>query len=395
MKGKNPKLFSFTAILIITLSILPLGTSQPQTQGYTSSFLLLNKPDGDLTYELNVTIPQTLYQYYSMQSHTTFSERDFAKFVTPYPLKPIADKLWQLYNNTEDFTNGVLMFVHQITYYEVFPGRYPVETLVDGYGDCDLFVYVAASILEAGGIRSVFIYYPDQLHMEIGVDIDAAPTEARVETYTINYQNGSYFIGECTGNQWRTGWRIGETPSKYQNASSLVVPVENTAQTSLDQVTVTLRELEHSSLTLQMSTPIMLENSNVTISGQILPQSANENVTLKVKINTGSWTTIGTVETKADGRFIYNWVPPKEGVLAVQASWIGNKQYNGATSLETNVLVLPLLIVALIAALMLVVVIFITVVVKMIQKKTSKMHTPIRNTVLTITHRRVNRQLKT
>jgi hypothetical protein len=65
-------------------------------------------------------------------------------------------------------------------------------------------------------------------------------------------------------------------------------------------------------------------------------------------------------------------MPPKEGVLAVQASWIGNKQYNGATSLETNVLVLPLLIVALIAALMLVVVIFITVIVKMIRKKPVK-----------------------
>ena len=372
MKGENPKLFSFAAILIITLSILPLGTSQSQTQGYTSSFLLLNKPDGDLTYELNITIPQTLYQYYSMQSHTTFSKRDFAKFVTSYALKPIADKLWQIYNNTEDFTNGVLMFVHQINYCEVFPGRYPVETLVDGYGDCDLFVYVAASILEAGGINSVLIYYPDQLHMEIGVDIGAVPNEARVETYTINYQNVSYYIGECTGSQWRTGWRIGETPSKYQNASSLVVPVENTGQTSLDQVTVTLRELDHSTLTLKMSTLIMLENSNVTISGQILPQSANENVTLKVKINTDRCTTIGTVETKADGRFIYNWVPPKEGVLAVQASWIGNKQYNGATSLETNVLVLPLLIVALIAALMLVVVIFITIVVKIIRKKPVK-----------------------
>jgi hypothetical protein len=372
MKGKNPKLFSFAAILIITLSILPLGTSLPQTQGYTSSFLLLNKPEGDLTYELNITIPQTLYQYYSIQSHATFSERDFAKFVTPYTLKPIADKLWQIYNNTEDFTNGVLMLVHQITYREIFAGRYPVETLTDRYGDCDLFVYIAASILEAGGIPALLIYYPDQLHMEIGVDIGAAPTEARVETYTINYQNVSYYIGECTGSQWRTGWRIGETPSKYQNVSSLVVPVENTAQTSLDQVTVTLRELDHSTLTLQMSTPIMLENSNVTISGQILPQSANENVTLKVKINTDSWTTIGTVETKADGRFIYNWVPPKEGVLAVQASWIGNKQYNGATSLETNVLVLPLLIVALIAALMLVVVIFITIVVKIIRKKPVK-----------------------
>jgi hypothetical protein len=332
----------------------------------------LNKPDGDLTYELNVTIPQTLYQYYSLQSHTTFSDRDLAKFVTSYTLKPLADRLWQIYNNTEDFTNGVLMLVHQITYRGVFTGRYPVETLADGYGDCDLFVYIAASILEAGGIPAVLIYYQDQLHMEIGVDLGAAPTEARVETYSINYQNVSYYIGECTGSQWRTGWRIGETPSKYQNVSSQVVPVKNTEQISLEQVSVTLRELDHSTLALQISTPIMLENSSVTISGQILPQTVIENVTLKAKINSDNWITIGTVETQADGRFIYSWVPPTGGVLTVQASWVGNRQYNGATSAETSVIVLSLLIVVLIVALVLVVVIFVVVAVKMARKKPVK-----------------------
>jgi hypothetical protein len=373
MKGKYIRVFSVVVILlIIALSLLPLGTSQTQTQSYTSSFLLLNKPDGDLTYELNVTIPQTLYQYYSMQSHSTFSDRDLAKFVTPYTLKPIADRLWQIYNNTEDFTNGVLMLVHQLTYQEIFPGRYPVETLADGYGDCDLFVYTAASILEAGGIPAVLIYYQDQLHMEIGVDLGAAPTEARVETYSINYQNVSYYIGECTGSQWRTGWRIGETPSKYQNVSSQVVLVENTEQISLEQVSVTLRELDHSTLALQISTPLMLENSSVTISGQILPKTVIENVTLKAKINSDNWITIGTVETQADGWFIYSWVPPTGGVLTVQASWAGNRQYNGTTSVETNVIVLPLLIVVLVVALMLVVVIFVVVAVKMARKKPVK-----------------------
>ena len=372
MKGKNPKLFCFIVILIITLSILPLGTSQAQTQSYASSFLLLNKPDGDLTYELNVTIPQTLYQYYFLQSHTTFSERDLAKFVTPYTLKPIADKLWQIYNNTEDFTNGVLMLVHQITYQEVFPGKYPVETLAKGYGDCDLFVYIAASILEAGGIPAILIYYQDQQHMEIGVDLGAAPVKARVETYSIDYQNVSYYIGECTGSQWRTGWRIGETPSKYQNASSQVIPVEKMAQTSLAQVSVTLRELDHSTLALQISTFITLENSNVTISGQILPQTANENVTLKAKSNNDGWTTIGTVETQEDGQFMFSWVPPTGGVLVVQASWVGNSQYNGATSVEANILVLPFLVVVLVAALILVVVIFAVVAVKITRKNQTR-----------------------
>ena len=74
------------------------------------------------------------------------------------------------------------MLVHQITYKEVVPGKYPVETLVEDMGDCDLFVYIAASILEAGGINAVLIYYRDLLHMEIGVDLGTAPTEPRVKS---------------------------------------------------------------------------------------------------------------------------------------------------------------------------------------------------------------------
>jgi hypothetical protein len=61
-------------------------------------------------------------------------------------IKPIADRLWQIYNNTEDFTNGVLMLV-QITFEESAPGKYPVKTLVAVKGDCDLFAIIAASIL--------------------------------------------------------------------------------------------------------------------------------------------------------------------------------------------------------------------------------------------------------
>ena len=238
------KAVSVAVIVLFVLSLASLSQTQAQTTDYTVSFLLYNHPDGGLTYELNVTIPQALYQYYTMQSHALYSNGDFAKFVTPNTLKPIADKLWQIYNNTEDFTNGVLMLVHQITYQEVIPGRYPVETLVNGYGDCDLFAYIAASILEAGGIPTVLLYYKAQEHMEIGVDLGSAPTEARVGTYSINYQGVSYYIGECTGNGWRTGWRIGETPSQYQNISSQVITLENMEQTSVGQVSASLRELD-------------------------------------------------------------------------------------------------------------------------------------------------------
>jgi hypothetical protein len=351
MKNIYIRTMSVAVIALVVLSLVPLGKTQDLSMNYQSSFLLLNRPDGDVTYELNVTIPQVLYQYYTLQNHALYSDSDFVKFVTPYTLKPIADKLWQIYNNTEDFTNGVLMLVHQISYREIVPGKYPIETLAEGVGDCDLFAYIAASILEAGGIPVVLLYYRNQLHMEIGVDLGRAPTEARVEVYSVNVQNVSYYIAECTGEKWREGWRVGETPIEYQNVSSQVSILRNVEQSSIGQVSASLRELDHSTLSLQISPSIMLENSNVTISGQIFPQKANENVTVQAKINSYSWTNIVTVQTQADERFVYTWAHVSVGVIAVQASWVGNRQYNGATSAQTNVIIMPIFLVALILCL--------------------------------------------
>jgi hypothetical protein len=361
MKNIYIKAKSIAVIALVFFSLVPLGITQGQSMAYERSFLLLNHPDGDITYELNVTIPQLLYQYYTMQNHALFSDSDFAKFVTPYTLKPIADKLWQIYNNTEDFTNGVLMLVHQIGYRETVPGKYPVETLVDGVGDCDLFAYIAASILEAGGIPVVLLYYKNQLHMEISVDLGYAPIEARVEVYSVNIQNDSYYIAECTGDNWREGWRVGETPSEYQNVSSQVSTLESMEQSSIGQVSASLRELDHSTLSLQISSSIIIENSELTLTGQIYPQVANENVTLQARIYSDSWTNIATVQiatvqTQAEGRFEYNWIPPSGGIIKVQASWVGNRQYNGATSSQTNVIILPILLFVLILCLVLTVV---------------------------------------
>jgi hypothetical protein len=352
MKNIYIRAISVVVIALVVSSLVPMGKTQDQSKDYARSFLLLNHPDGDVTYELNVTIPQVLRQYYAMQNHALYSDSDFVKFVTPYTLKPIADKLWQIYNNTEDFTNGVLMLVHQIDYRKIVLGKYPVETLVDGVGDCDLFAYIAASILEAGGIPVVLLYYRDQLHMEIGVALGRAPTDARVEVYSVNVKNVSYYLAECTGEKWRESWRVGETPSEYQNVSSQVSILENMEQSSIGQVSASLRELAHSTISLQISPSIALENNNLTISGQVYPQTANENVTLQAKINSDSWTNIATVQTQADGRFAYTWAPASDGQIAFQASWVGNRQYNGATSSQTDIIILPIFLVALIICLM-------------------------------------------
>jgi hypothetical protein len=166
----------------------------------------------------------------------------------------------------------------------------------------------------------------------------------------VNYQNAPYYIAECTGQPWRDGWRVGECPADYQNASVQVIPLNEMEQSSIGQVSANLKELDPSTVTLQVSPSFLLENSQITISGQILPQMANENVTLQAKIFSSTWTTIGTVETQADGRFEYKWTPQTGGIIPFQASWMGNRQYNGATSAETNATILPLYIIAIVIA---------------------------------------------
>jgi hypothetical protein len=377
MKSVYLKALCLTVLLVIVFSLVPIGRTQGGAQDTELSFLVQNHPDGDKTYELNVTIPYSLYQYYNQQSHFLFSPQDFPKFITPYTLKPIADRLWQIYNNTEDFTNGVLMLVHQITYEEIAASKYPVETLVDGKGDCDLFVYIAASILEAGGVPVVLLYYKDKLHMELGVDLGSPPTDARFQVYSVNSSDVPYYIAESTGGKWRQGWRIGECPTDYQNATSQVIVPTNMEQTSIGQVAANLRELDPSTLTMHLSSPLILQNSELVISGQVLPQTSNENVTLRGRTNSGGWYDIGTVATGSDGSFSYSWLPSQGGFIEVQASWVGNRQLNGASSGLGNVVLVPFFVVMLVlTAVLLAVFVSLAVVLMRRKHKTSSTAIP-------------------
>lgn len=350
MKTLYPKALCLIVLLTVIISLMPIGRTQGQAQDTLVSFLVRNHPDGDKTYELNITIPHSLYEYYKQQVHFLFSPRDFQMFITPYTMKPVADRLWQIYNNTEGFTNGVLEIVHQIPYEEIIESKYPIETLVDGKGDCDLFVYIAASILEAGGIPTVLLFYEEEKHMQLAVRIESKPEDARGSIYSVTHQNNSYYIAEATGSKWRQGWRIGENPENYQNASYQIIG-PTLRLLPIGQVSATLRELDPSILTLHLSTPLLLENGNIQITGQILPCTPNENVSLYGRSNGGNWFTIDSVQTGEDGKFSYDWVIATVGTMEVQASWVGNHQLNGAISAVGNVFVLPLYLLLLIVTL--------------------------------------------
>jgi hypothetical protein len=338
MKTAYVKAVVALAVAAILLSLIPVCFAQDTTITYK----LLDNPDGKTSYQLQVVIPQQLNDYYATENHRLSSASDFEKFLTPYALKPVADRLWQIYDNDEDFANGVLELVHQITYKETMPGYYPTETMARGTGDCDLFAYIAASIMKAGGLNVVLFYYESKEHMNIGVALPNPPTENRGTDYYVNYNNVTYYMAECTGGNWKQGWRVGECPDEYKTITTQVITLDDANRVDPGQVSASFSVMESSSLSLDV-TPfaIVSGNSSVNVKGQITPKLENQNVTIYAKINLSPWEVVGSVLTNADGTYEFTWNSQAGGIYNLQASWAGDDNYTGALSATKNAFVLP------------------------------------------------------
>ncbi len=344
----NPKLSrTFVAItVLLTFSYLfPYCLSANHSQSYQ----LLDSPHGSVHYRLNVVVSQFLYEYYHEKSHRLSSNHDFAKFVTPYALQPIADSLWEIYTDDEDFANGVLMIVHQIPYEETLPVKYPVETIVENKGDCDLFSYIASSIMKAGGLDVVLLYYESEAHMNVGVHLSHAPHNVRGQAYYVTYNNVQYHIAECTGDDWKNGWRVGECPDDLNHASPEVITLENSDQWVSGQVSSSYETLKQSTISLTISSVNVIQGGTITLLGQLSPAFQNKTVTIYIKMNNSPWTVLDTVTTDFNGRFAYTWLSEIAGMHYIRTSWSGDNNYAGADSPIHNVIVLSTFFILLLA----------------------------------------------
>jgi len=325
--------FSF-AVVVLSVVFLVSSSFVPCSFGadYACSYWLLDHPDGSDRYELNVSVTSSLYDYFVSKDHSARSELDFGKFVTPYALKPVADSLWSVYRDDEDFANGVLMIVHQIPYEASAPQKFPVETIVENQGDCDLFSFVAASVMMAGGLDVVLLYYESEEHMNVGVSLSHVPTDARTAVTYFSYSGQRYYVAETTGGNWESGWRVGELSDSLEGISAQVITLEDAEEVSPGQVSSSFSGLTNSSITLSLSSGFVIEGGSVGISGVLSPVSVGEMVTIYVRSDNSSWVVLKTVSCDSNGRYVYEWRPASSGLYFVRASWSGDADYAGADS---------------------------------------------------------------
>ena len=344
MRGRLALTKSFTAMVVLTVLVCMLPRATLDT---SYSYQLVDHFGGSTYYRLNVAVSQSLYDYYFEKSHRLNSNTDFAKFVTPYPLNPISDCLAQIYADDEDFANGALMIVHQILYEASAPPKYPVETIVENKGDCDLLSYIAASIVKAHGMNVVLLYYESETHMNIGINLAHEPREARQQAQYVTYNSLRYYVAECTGGNWQSGWRVGECPDNLQTAAVQVITLENLEQSASGQVSASYQTLSSSTISVSVEPTFLLQGATMTLSGQLSPALANETITVYIKVNNLPWAVLDTVATDSNGRFRYAWNIEDSGICYVRASWSGNRDYSGADSRIETITALSTLFVAL------------------------------------------------
>lgn len=95
--------------------------------------------------------------------------------------------------------------------------RYPVETLVDGCGDCEDKVALLAAILHEMGVDFILLVLPE--HMAIGVNCE----EAEANSYLM-FRNKKYYYLETT----TPHWRIGQIPEEYYSTEMEAIPCNAT-----------------------------------------------------------------------------------------------------------------------------------------------------------------------
>jgi len=331
------KLFVISVTLFLILFLSTTCLAQTSEQSYT----LLNQPDGSKTYELTISITQTLYDYYQSSEHQIPNYNDLAKFVTPSPLEPIANDLWTIYSNPEDFANGVLMIAHQIPYQESMPQKYPIETLKENEGDCDLFSYMAASIMKAGGLDVNLLLFEEQNHMAVGVHLPETPKDSRTVASYFTYEQKRYYVAECTGN-FDNGWRVGESPDLLQGATAQIIPLDAVDEDVIpDKVSSSYSSPQDSSILLSVSTEFAIAQNDIRIMGSIFPSLVGENITLYISTYGSSLAKLTTVQTNSDGFFSHTWISPPGGIYSISATWSGDAEYIGSDRTISRIVIIP------------------------------------------------------
>lgn len=222
----------FLLLFLVMLALKSYSQTVLQTDGnYSVSYSWSYNCEPQ---SLSVLIDRGLYDYYGQnRDHLVYN---FMTFVfSDYDREAVAGLVDSLDLEKCDILERirrVAAFVQSIPYSTDFESkgeesyaRFPVETLIDGTGDCEDKTILMAAILHELGSDFVLIMFDD--HVAVGVNCDGV--EAK-EAY--RHEGKSYFYIETTADNWD----IGAIPEQYKDKDAQIIPVATEPMFIVDSV---------------------------------------------------------------------------------------------------------------------------------------------------------------
>jgi hypothetical protein len=178
-----------------------------------------------LSYQTQFGIHEDKYLYYKNQERT-FCCGDWYKYATPNDptIQTIAKDIVDVSIATgEQYKHSLAIdFVESMVYEldvdynnrDEYP-KYPIETIIDGKGDCEDTSFLMASVLEALNIDTVLLVFPG--HVAVGVWCEDC-TGGYFE-----HNSRKYFYLETTG--YAGNWEVGWVPLEYEGTSAKIIDV--------------------------------------------------------------------------------------------------------------------------------------------------------------------------
>jgi hypothetical protein len=184
----------------------------------------------NIEWEWDSEIPKQLFQ--DMHNRPRSRTEDYSVYVTndqdDYIFNAFADAIiskGEILGFTKiETVELVLLLVQSIPYskdidttsQEEYP-RYPIETLVDGTGDCEDHAILLAELVCALQYDAVLLEYPGD-HMAVGI-----ADSGDMFGYYYEHDGKKYFYTETTA----TGWKIGDVPPGYERPAYVwdLVPI--------------------------------------------------------------------------------------------------------------------------------------------------------------------------
>lgn len=119
--------------------------------------------------------------------------------------------------NVWERLNLVVSFIQSLQYTKEqgeYP-KYPVETLVEGAGDCEDFAILTADLLQRFGFGVILLAYTVEGHMAVGLRVLPLDTK---DCQAYAWNGDIYYYLETT----TPGWEIGHKPEIYASEPEII-----------------------------------------------------------------------------------------------------------------------------------------------------------------------------